>query len=55
MLASDGQSQREFDVQQILKVRGDSDYGDTSVTVRKDPHINSDATNLQELRPIGHL
>ena len=49
MLASDDQAEREFAVQQILKIRGESEHGDSSIRPRKVPTINTDASNLQDL------
>ena len=46
LLASPSLEDREFGVQQILKIRGDSDLGDMQVRDRVTPFLNMDATTL---------
>ena len=49
LLASKDQEDRKFAVDQILKKRGDQEFGDMSVRKRTNPKINMDATNLRDL------
>ena len=49
LLASSNQKDREFAVAQILKIRGDKDYGDMKVRDRRTPTINMKATKLIDL------
>jgi len=49
LLASSDSSDRYFAVDQILKLRGMNEYGDTSVRDRVTPKINLSATSLKTL------
>ena len=49
LLASDDRDQRTFAVNQITKLRGSSDFGDTSIRTRTVPNINFDAIRLEDL------
>ena len=49
LLASNVQADRKFAVNTILRLRGDSDYGDSSVRPRVTPKINLSATSLTNL------
>ena len=49
MLCSDDITARDFAVYRIMMIRGDDEYGDTSVRNFKIPNINMDATELQDL------
>jgi hypothetical protein len=49
LLASSLNENRTFAVNMILKIRGDSEQGDTSVRNRKKPTLNFDAVTLLEL------
>ena len=46
LTASTDETDRRFAVDQILKLRGDSDLGDTRKRDRRTPFLNMDATNL---------
>ena len=49
LLASSVQSDRQFAVNQILKLRGNNEYGDSSVRPRVTPKLNLSATSLTRL------
>ena len=49
MLASADREDRKFAVGQILKIRGDSEFGDRRPRARKMPKINTQATKLKDL------
>jgi hypothetical protein len=49
LLASQSEGDRRFAVNQILKLRGKNNYGDTSVRPRITPKMNLSATSLQKL------
>ena len=49
LLASSNAEDRKFAVDQILKLRGKSEYGDMSVRPRKTPKLNLAATSLIQL------
>ena len=51
LLASPHPEDREFAVQQVLKLRGSNEYGDTGVRSRITPRLNLSATTLIELIP----
>ena len=49
LLCSTSKEEREFAVNQILKLRGEAEFGDIAVRPRRNPQINVAATNLFEL------
>ena len=49
LLASSDPKDRKFAVDQILKLRGKSEYGDMGVRPRKTPKLNMSATTLTKL------
>ena len=49
LLASSNEEDRNFGFDQILKIRGDSDYGDKKPRARKTPTINMKANSLKDL------
>ena len=49
LLASSDPKDRKFAVNQILKLRGKSEYGDMGVRPRKTPKLNMSATTLTKL------
>lgn len=51
LVASSKEDDRKFAVMQILKLRGNNEYGDTSVRPRIHPKMNLSATSLQNLIP----
>ena len=49
LLASKIQSERQFAIGKILKIRGSNDYGDINVRQHVNPKINFEATELTDL------
>ena len=49
LVSSESEDDRRFAVSQILKLRGDREFGDTEVRPRITPKLNLTATTLQEL------
>ena len=49
LISSCDEEERKFGVEQILKIRGENEYGDTSVRPRKTPKMDLSATSLTKL------